>query len=188
MKKLILGSASMWRKIILEKTGVPFEVMESGFAEDMTLPLSPEKMVQTFALGKALAVAKKEPDAVVIGADTILVRDGVILGKPKSADDAIATLELWSGKSGSAFTGLAIVADGGEKKVEHVIETKIFFRELTRKEIEAYVATGEPLAAAGSFTVLGRGAPFVSRIEGDFYNIAGLPLSVLTEELRAFGF
>ena len=187
MRKIILASSSKWRKEILTKTGLPFEIVESGFEEDMTLSLAPKKLVTLFAREKARAVAKHYPDAIVIGADTVLVFEGKILGKPKTKAEATATLKRWSGKRGVALTGLAIIDVKRKREVIRTVETKIFFRDLSGSEIAAYVQTGEPLTAAGSFTITSKGAAFVRRIEGDFYNIAGLPLADLMEELKAFG-
>jgi septum formation protein len=184
--KLILASASRWRPIILKKAGIPFSVEESGYEEDMTLKLPPEKLVQKFALEKALTVSKRHPRAIVIGADTVLIRDGKMLGKPKNKKEATAMLKRWSGKSGRALTGLAIVDGRKRKRVVRVAETKIVFRKLSASEISSYVATEEPMSGAGAFTIMNRGASFVRRIEGDFHNIAGLPLALLVSELKKF--
>ena len=187
MKKIILASSSKWRPLILRKAGIPFTVEESGYEEDMSLKLSPEQMVKKFALAKALAVATRHPRALIIGADTVLVRAGKILGKPRTKGEATTMLKHWGGKSGRALTGLAIVDARSGKRVVRMSETKISFRALSAREIAAYVATGEPMSGAGAFTIMNRGASFVRRIEGDFYNIAGLPLALLVEELKKFG-
>ncbi len=187
MRKIILASSSRWRPIILRKAGIRFSIEESGYEEDMTLKLSPEKMVKKFALGKALAVARRHPGAVVIGADTVLICGGRVLGKPKTKKEATVMLKGWSGKTGRALTGLAIVDTQRGKRVVRVATTKIVFRKLSPSDIARYVATGEPMSGAGAFTIMEGGASFVRRIEGDFYNIAGLPLALLIEELKKFG-
>jgi len=187
MKKIILASSSRWRLGILKKAGIAFTVEESGYEEDMTRKLSPEKLVKKFALGKALAVAKRHPRAIVIGADTVLLQGGRVLGKPKNKREAVAMLRKWSGTSGRAVTAFAIVNARSGKRVVRVAQTRIFFRKLSAREIAAYVATGEPMSGAGAFTIMEGGASFVRRIEGDFYNIAGLPLALLLQELKKFG-
>lgn len=187
MRKIILASRSRWRPIILSKAGIPFSVEESGYEEDMIIKLSPERMVKKFALAKALAVAGRHPRALVIGADTMLICGGRVLGKPKTKKEATAMLKRWSSKSGRAITGLVIVDAVSGKRVVRVAQTRIFFRKLSAHDIAEYVATGEPMSGAGAFTIMNRGASFVRRIEGDFYNIAGLPLALLVEELKKFG-
>jgi len=187
VRKIILASSSKWRPVILSKAGIPFSVEESGYEEDMALKLPPEKLVRKFALGKAIAVAKRHPRAIVIGADTVLLRGRTILGKPRTKREATAMLREWSGKSGRALTGLAIVDAQSGRRVVRISETKMYFRKLSAREIAAYVATGEPMSGAGAFTIMNGGASFVRRIEGDFYNIAGLPLALLVEELKKFG-
>lgn len=186
-RKIILASTSRWRREILSYAGLEFDVVESKYEEDMTLPLSPLRLVRQFALGKALAVAQRHPKAVVIGADTILLFRGKALGKPKTKKEAIAMLKRWSGKKGVALTGFAIVLDAGQRQVVRTVETTIFMRKLSSAEITAYVRTGEAFTGAGAFTIMGKAASFIHRIEGDFYNIVGLPLAALVEELKKFG-
>lgn len=187
MRKIILASSSRWRPVILRKAGIPFRIEDSGYKEDMDAKLPPEKLVKKFALAKALAVAARHSSALVIGADTVLIRGRTILGKPRTKAEAAAMLKGWSGRSGRALTGLAIVDAATDKRVVCVARTRIFFRKLSAREIANYVKTGEPMSGAGAFTIMNRGASFVRRIEGDFYNIAGLPLALLVEELKKFG-
>ena len=187
MRKIILASSSRWRPIILRKAGIRFSVEESGYEEDMTVKLSPEKLVRKFALEKALAVARRHPRTLVIGADTVLILGGKVLGKPRTKKQATVMLRKWSGRSGSALTGLAIVDAANDRRIVRIARTKIYFRKLSAREIAAYVATGEPMSGAGAFTIMEGGASFVRRIKGDFYNIAGLPLALLVEDLKKFG-
>lgn len=186
MKKIILASSSRWRRDIFAKTGIPFTVEESGYEEDIRTKLPPERLVKKFALAKALAVAGRHPRALVIGADTVLVRVRHVLGKPRTKTEAAAMLRRWSGKSGRALTGIAIVDATNGEHIVRVAETRIYFRKLSAREIAAYVKTDEPMSGAGAFTIMKGGASFVRRIEGDFYNIAGLPLALLVEELKKF--
>ncbi|HEY4516481.1 MAG TPA: Maf family nucleotide pyrophosphatase [Candidatus Paceibacterota bacterium] len=187
MRQIILASSSRWRPIILRKSGIPFTIEGSGYEEDMSLKLSPERLVKKFALAKAMAAAKRHPGAIVIGADTVLICGGKVLGKPWTKKQATAMLRQWSGRQGRALTGLAIVDQGGKRHVVRVAQTRIFFRKLSASNIANYVATGEPMSGAGAFTIMAGGASFIRRIEGDFYNIAGLPLALLVEELKKFG-
>ena len=184
MEKIILASTSRWRKEILKKTGIQFAVKESRYHEDMSLKLSPRAMTRKFAFGKAAAVAAHNPGAIVIGADTVLVRDKKILGKPKNDAEARKMLRAWSGKSGEAITSVALIR--GKKQRIKTFSTKVTFKRLHEDEINAYVKTKEPLTGAGAFTIMSRGASLVRRIEGDFYTIVGLPLSELTDMLREF--
>ncbi len=185
MKKIILASTSRWRKELLGKLGVSFTIVASDYPEDMTLPLSPANMAKRFALGKARVVAKRHPKAVVIGADTVLVFRGKVLGKPKSKREAMAMLQRWSGNRGHAITAFAVIA--GKKEVVRVVKTDLHFRKLSSREIARYVASGEAETGAGSFTILGKAASFIERIDGDFYNIVGLPLASLAATLKRFG-
>jgi septum formation protein len=186
-RKIILASTSRWRREILSYTGIPFSVVASEYEEDMTLPLPPSTLVRRFALGKALTVAKDNPNSIVIGADSVLTFRGKTLGKPKSAREARAMLRRWSGNGGMVLTAFAIVGEGGKKRVVCVNRTRVHFRRLTNSEIDTYVKTGEAQTGAGAFTISGKAAHFVDRIEGDFYTIVGLPLATLVVELRKFG-
>jgi septum formation protein len=188
MKSLILASASKWRAQILSTTRIPFTVEESGYDEDMTIKMSPRVMAKTFALGKARMVASRHRDAVVLGADTFVVFRGRLLGKPYTAARARQVLVMLSGKTHVVLTGYAIVDSKTGKSICKVSETKVLFRKLSKKEINDYVATGEPLNAAGSYTGQSGGASFMKSITGSHYNIVGLPIAEVVEALRKFGF
>ncbi len=187
MKKIILASTSPRRKELLSKLGVPFEIVPSDFEEDMTQKMSPSELVQTLALGKAENVAQKYTDALVLGADTIIAFNNKVLGKPKGVEDAIRTLSELSGKQHSVFTGFVLIDTTTGKRISKALETKVFFRELTQKEIENYVQSGEPLGAAGSYMMQSGGSSFVEGIEGDYFSLVGLPIVSVREALKAFG-
>ncbi len=187
MQKIILASSSRERYEILKRSKIPFTVEDSGYQEDLTLPLPPHKLVQYLAEGKAKAVAPHHPDALIIGADTIAVVNGEIFGKPLTASRAREMLEKLSGETHRIFTGFVILDAKMEKKVARTVETKVSFRKLSPQEIDSYVDSGEPLEKAGGYAIQGKGARFVERLEGDVDNVAGLPLGALLEELAKFG-
>ena len=187
MKRIILASGSPRRKELLEKVGLKFEVAASDIEEDLANGLPPRKLAEKLSLEKAVAAAKKYPDAVIIAADTIGVFEGNIIGKPHTPAEAVEMLSMLSGKSHLVVTGYTILDTGTEKSVTKSVETKVYLRSLTGVEIEAYVATGEPLDKAGAYAIQGLGALIVEKIEGDYYNVIGLPLSSLMESLKDFG-
>ena len=187
MKKVILASASPWRKSILATTGILFTVEVSGHEEDMTLKLPPRALARCLALEKALAVAQKHDDAVVIGADTFAVFQGKLLGKPHTAPRARAMLKALSGKSHTLMTGFAIVDSATGKHITKTAGTRVTFRKLSAAEIGAYVETGEPLKVAGAYAIQGQGAKLIKKIVGDSNNIAGFPLQAVLKELAKFG-
>ena len=175
------------RKELLEKIGLTFEVEPASFVEDIPTGLSPGEIAKKLSLEKARAVAAKHPDAIIIGADTFGVFEGKILGKPHHAEQAKKMLSILSGKSHLVVTGYAVIDSTTGKTVTGIAETIVHFRKLTKEEIEAYAATGEPLDKAGAYGIQGLGALFVDRIDGDFYNIIGLPLCAIAESLKEFG-
>jgi septum formation protein len=140
----------------------------------MTKQLPPEDLVKEFALGKAADVARRYPDAVVVGADTIVVFGGKIQGKPQTAEKAREVLKSYSGQCVSVITGVAVIS-ADEQKVK-AFTSQVCFRNLLEKEIDDYIATGEPLDKAGAFAVQGEGAKLVEKIEGSFDNVVGLPV------------
>lgn len=179
---LILASGSPRRKELLEGTGLPFRVMVSDAEEISTSDASPADVAQQNARIKAEAVAaSQEPDAIVIGADTIVVLDGRIFGKPTDAADAARMLRELSGRTHQVITGVCVVRDGASETFAEV--TDVTFRQLDADEIEAYVATGEPLDKAGAYGIQGLGGKLVERIEGDYDNVVGLPVTRLQRAL-----
>ena len=181
MKKIILASASPRRRELLETAGVEFEICVSDADESIpegTLPVDAAKMTAT---KKALAVAVSHKDDIVIGADTIVVANGKILGKPKDTADAEAMLTALSGIEHEVITGVCIVNDGKTNAFEQI--SKVKFYELTEEEIKSYVATGEPMDKAGSYGIQGKGCVLVEKIDGDYFNIVGLPVAKVVREI-----
>ncbi len=187
MKKIVLASASPRRKELLEKLGIPFQVEASEFTESGVQSLTPVETVKFLSLEKARMVSKKYPDALIIAADTIGVLDGKIIGKPDGAGDAVRMLRELSGRTHKVITGFTIMDSGTGKTLTRTVATEVTFRKLSRREIEAYVATGEPLDKAGAYAIQGLGAVLVKEIKGDYYNVMGLPLSALAAALKRFG-
>ncbi len=187
MKTIILASASPRRKVLLEKIGLVFEVEPSNYEEDMPLRLEPHEFARKISLEKARGVASKHKNSIVIAADTFIVLGGQILGKPHTEKDAREMLEAISGKYHSVITGFSIIDTGKDKTLSKSVETKVYIRKLTLAEIDAYVKSGEPLDKAGAYAIQGLGAVFVEKIDGDYYNVVGFPLSALTEALKEFG-
>jgi len=187
MKKFVLASTSPRRAGLLKQIGLKFVVDPSNHEETLNKELPPERLAVVLSLKKARAVARRHRNAIVIAADTIGVLDGVIIGKPESAADARRILRKLSGRTHRVITGFTVIDTGSGKIATRVVETMVHFRKLTDGEIDAYVKTGEPLDKAGAYGIQERGAIFVDRIEGDYYNIIGLPLCALAEMLRKFG-
>ena len=187
MKTIILASASPRRKELLEKIGLRFEVEPSNYEEDMLSALEPHELAQKISLEKAKVVASKHKNAIVIAADTFTIFGGQILGKPHTEKEARKMLETISGKSHSVITGFSIIDTGTSKTLSKSVETKIYIRKLTLAEIDAYVKSKEPLDKAGAYAIQGLGSVFVEKIEGDYFNVIGLPLSAFTEALKEFG-
>ena len=187
MKKLILASSSPRRKRLLEKAGLKFTVIPNRYEEKLDQNIEPHRLAKSLALGKAKEVAARHKDAIVLAADTIIVFEGEILGKPKDAEDAKRTLSRMSGKSHLAITGFTIIDTNTNKIVSKSTETKVYFRELSSGEIESYVEFGEPLDRAGSYAIESNGSKFVEKIEGSFEGVEGLPLEEVMDELKQFG-
>jgi len=187
MKEVILASASPRRKELLEKIGLRFKVEPSNYAEALPSGLAPHELAQKISLEKAKVVAGKHKNAIVIAADTLGVIDSQILGKPHTEKEARKMLATISGKSHSVITGFSIIDAGTGKTISRSVETKVYIRKLTPAEIDAYVKSKEPLDKAGAYAIQGLGAVLVEKIEGDYFNVIGLPLSALAEVLKEFG-
>ena len=168
MKQLILASTSPRRKEILEKTGLKFKVVASRYEEDMTLPMSATKLPQYLAEQKAKDVAKRYPEAVVIGADTIVAFGRKVLGKPKTKRGAKKMLKLISGKVVKVITGYSIINYKSGRILTDKSIGNVYFKKYSDKEIDAYIRTGEPMGRAGAFAVQERGAVLIEKVTGDF--------------------
>lgn len=184
---IVLASASPRRRELLEQIGVPFRVMPSGFDEAGAPEQEPTAFVTALAIGKATDVAPKVPSGLIVGADTIVVRDGRILGKPVDDADASRMLGLLSGGWHEVITGIAVIeaATGAVRSAAEV--TRVKFRTLLPREVAAYVASGEPADKAGAYAIQGLASMFIERIDGCYFNVVGLPIFRLAELLREFG-
>ncbi len=183
---IILASQSPRRQELLKLTGLPFTVRAADIDETMDKSLPVQQEVTRVSRMKAQAIAAgASPDDIVIAADTIVVIDGRELGKPHSEAEALDMLRLLSGRTHEVVTVLS-VCRGTHIESEAVV-TKVTFRPLCEEELRAYIKTGEPMDKAGSYGIQGYGAMFVSRIEGDYFSVMGLPLCPLCRMLRAFG-
>ena len=197
-KTIILGSASPRRRELLAQIGADFEVRVSN-KEEIYHSNVPEEIVKELALMKAENVAEELAEenpagavksTVVIGADTIVVLDGKILGKPADEADAVQMLSSLQGRRHDVYTGVAVLGydENGEKRVyNYPVGTAVYVNEMTEEEIRAYVETKDPLDKAGAYGIQGRFAAHIDRIEGDYYNVVGLPVSRVYRTLRELG-
>lgn len=183
--KIILASASPRRKEILSLLNIPFEIKVSDADETIDASLPPYFTAETLSLKKATAVAKALAcPAIVIAADTIVVKDTKILTKPKDNNDAYTMLKSLSGNWHSVITGVTVMnSQNGESKSFYV-ETKVHFIEMTDDEIYAYIKTKEPMDKAGAYGIQGAGGAFIDEISGDYFNVVGLPLCRLRQVLK----
>jgi septum formation protein len=187
MRKIVLASASPRRAEILKSAGLKFSVDAGVYEEDMSMGLPPHRLARFLSREKAAAVAAKHTDALVIAADTFIVFRGALLGKPHTEEEARRMLALLSGKTHSVITGYTIMDTACGRRVSGSAETKVTFKRLSVEEIDAYVASGEPLDKAGAYAIQGLGAVIVRKVEGDYLNVVGLPLSALAEDLKKLG-
>lgn len=189
MQKIILASASPRRKELLEKLQIPFIVEASDYEEDNNLNLEPLELAKALSAGKARTVAgrHKGEEAIIIGADTFVLLDNKILGKPHTLEKAKEMIRQLSGRPHSVITGFTVIDAKSGKEVSKAIESKVYFRKLIEREIEEYVRTGEPLDKAGAYAIQEMGSALIEKTEGDYTNIVGLPLPALIEELKRLG-
>jgi septum formation protein len=210
--RLILASSSPRRKALLQSLGLDFVVLPSRFEEDMTVQIKPEELVVSLALSKAQEVADRvmaggddagepaladhdvtvcgatqEAKTLVLGADTIVVLDDIILGKPVTDQDACRMLAALSGRCHQVYTGVAIIRLPQQRIETSYAVSSVFFRPMEQAEIESYVRTGEPMDKAGAYALQGIGSAFVEKIEGCFTNVIGLPVPLVMQILRRFG-
>lgn len=186
--KLILASASPRRAEILHAAGFSFIVMSSGVDETPFPNESPSDHVQRLATAKAELVASHATgSAIVLAADTVVTLDGRIFGKPRSTDDARRMLEQLSGRTHSVLTGVTLIRLPDAERRTFVESTFVHFAHLSAEEITRYLATGEPHDKAGAYAIQGRAGRYIPRIEGDYFNVVGLPLSRVTQALADLG-
>ena len=186
MRNIVLASSSPRRRKLLESIGLKFTVDPPGIEEDMHQDVSPRGLVKRLAMQKALAVVLRHDDAIVIAADTVVVLGAKAWSKPQSKREARAMLVALSGKVHDVWTGLCLIDAKTGKRHMRAERARVWMRALTPKEIRAYIATGEPLDAAGAYQLQGRGYALTARIEGDINTIVGLPLATLLRDLRRF--
>ena len=178
VKPIILASRSPRRIHLLHQIGLSFTVQESGVGEHIPDGIAPEEVVRRLSLEKASRVAERLHDGIVIGADTIVVLDGKILGKPSSKGEAISMLSKLGRKTHTVFTGFALIDVESQKSYVDYEKTEVTFRGLSNEEIESYVESGSPMDKAGAYGIQDDyGAVFVERINGCFYTVVGFPLS-----------
>lgn len=184
--KLILASGSPRRRELLTQMGLSFTVHPSHIDETLEPGLTPRQQVERLSLRKARDVsASLGADTVVLSADTVVVLDGHILGKPADEADARAMLHSLSGRSHLVLTGVTVIGPKGTET--HCEETEVFFRVLSFREIDAYIATGEPMDKAGAYGIQGYAALFAEKLMGDYYNVVGLPVCQVGKMLRRAG-
>jgi septum formation protein len=188
LKRLILASQSPRRADILKQVGLQFTTHASEIDEAQFDPLgTPMDMVMNLAFHKAQKVSQSFSEGIIIGADTIVVIEGEILGKPSSSVEAVKMLSCLSGKEHSVFTGVALLEVPSGRQAISFVETKVQFRSLELAEIANYVATGETLDKAGAYGIQGKGAILVEKINGCYFNVVGLPVAKLVTMLKEFG-
>jgi len=183
-EKLILASSSPRRAEILTAVGWPFTTVTAGIDETRRPNEQPVEYVQRLAKEKAEAVASSLESGLVLGADTTVVVEKTLLGQPHDQEDARRMLRLLSGKWHEVLTGVAIVRLSGESKVDYET-TRVRFAEMSEKEIGWYISTGEPKGKAGAYAVQGGAALFIAEIQGDYFNIVGLPIRLVFEMVKA---
>jgi septum formation protein len=185
MRKVILASASPRRKQLLKQMGIDFQVITSDIDEGSLRDMPGPEMVKELARMKAEVVASRLNDKeIVIGADTIVSLDNKVLGKPLDHQDAVQMLTMLSGKKHTVYTGVAIIDTQNSKNEVFVVDTKIYMKDMSQKEIIEYVNTKEPLDKAGAYGIQGKGGVFVDKIEGDYFSVMGLPISKIYDVLK----
>ncbi|WP_426448676.1 Maf family protein [Paenibacillus sp. S-38] len=191
-RTLILASSSPRRQELIGSLGLPYAIRVSDVDESTEPGLSPAQIVEELSARKAGAVyerCKEEgpADGIVIGSDTIVVLDGEVLGKPQDEQDAFRMLSSLQGRRHQVYTGVACFdLATGQRLTEHRV-TEVYMNPLTEAQIRRYIASGEPMDKAGSYAIQGLGATMIDRIEGDYFNVVGLPLSLLSALLERLG-
>ena len=180
--KIILASASPRRKELLTLAGIEYEVVVSQCEENLPADITPDKAVEELARQKAEDVFSRHDDAMIIAADTVVALGNTILGKPKDEEDAFNMLSSLSGKCHTVYTGVCIKTKC-KTDIFHVA-TQVEFYELSDKEIKDYIATGEPMDKAGAYGIQGKGFVLVKGIQGDYFNVVGLPLAATVRHIN----
>lgn len=184
----VLASASPARKRLLQNAGIEPIVCISDFDESQIQLSEPVDLVETLALHKAQAVASQFSKALILGCDSVLSVGGEIHGKPKDTEEAIARWQKMRGSEGNLYTGHALIDQAQQKTLVRCGITKVYFAEVSDRQIAAYMTTGEPLKCAGCFALEGRGSLFVEKLEGCHTNVIGLSLPLLRQMLAQLGY
>lgn len=186
-RKIVLASGSPRRKKLMEQIGLEFEIVESNFDEDSINLADPIELAKFLALKKAETVAARYDDAIIIGADSLVIFKGQALGKPKTAAEAKRVLRELSGVENEAITGYCLIDTKNKTVVNKHSQAIVKFRTLSDAEIDEYVATGEPLEMAGSYGLMDKGAVLMESTNGNFYSVVGLPINEVYVELKKMG-
>ena len=182
-RRVVLASASPRRKELLLQAGVRAEILPSH-KEEQTRARTPAALVKALSAGKAEDIAEGQPaGTVVIGADTVVVRDGAVLGKPKDADDAVRMLESLAGRTHHVYTGVTLILCG-KKKITFYERTEVSVFPMTEDEIRTYVESGDPMDKAGAYGIQGPFGAYIRGIRGDYTSVVGLPLGRTVWELK----
>ena len=181
-RTLVLASRSPRRAELLAAAGIPFEVLAADIDETPREGEAPGAYVERLAIEKARAVLGLRPDAAVLGADTTVTIDGLILGKPVDASEATAMLRRLQGRAHDVFTGVALVSTEGVQSA--VDRTRVWFNSMTDEDISWYVESGEPVDRAGAYAIQGLASRFIPRIDGSYSNVVGLPVALVSSILR----
>lgn len=184
MHEIILASASPRRQELLKYIVPEFKIVPADIDETIPADISPEKSAEFLAVKKAKHVSAENPESVVIGSDTVVIIDGEILGKPRDPADAERMLRLLSGRTHSVITGVCLSC--GNCIDSFSCKTAVKFFDITDEEIRSYVDSGEPMDKAGAYGIQGKGCLLAESIEGDFFNVVGLPASLLKRRLENF--
>ncbi len=184
--KLILASASPRRKSLLQELGLDFEIIEAQVEEKPVAGESPQDFVMRAACDKAGDVARENVASWVLGADTVVVHGGRILGKPGDAEEALSVLQTLAGQKHLVHTGFCLMNGKDDVLISRVVTTEVWFYPFSRDIAAAYVATGESLDKAGAYGIQGSGGFLVERINGSYSNVVGLPLAEVVEELLRY--
>lgn len=187
-KKIILASASPRRRELLAQAGYEFEIQVSH-KEEIYISETPDEIVKELALLKAKDIAEQNDakNTIVIGADTVVAHKGAILGKPKSKDDAFEMIKGFQGDKHQVYTGVAILdydVDGNETIVNHAVKTDVYVNSMTDEEIWKYIESDNVMDKAGSYGIQSGFAVYIEKIEGDYFNVVGLPISYIYEEVK----
>jgi nucleoside triphosphate pyrophosphatase len=183
--RVVLASSSPRRRQLLDLIGIAHEVKPANIDETMRAGEAPRRHAERLAREKATKIATRDPDLITIGADTVVVINRKVLGKPRDATEAVQMLSQLSGREHTVITAVAVAR--GKKLRSAIEEVRVKFRRLREDEIEAYVATGEPMDKAGAYGIQGYGATIVECINGDYFAVMGLPLARLTALMRDLG-